>query len=229
MEWMTDMIYTYEQMAEMIAERILNRSCKLVGMTGTSCVGKSTFSGMINEHLKKADYTTQIMKADDYLYRQHRGVTSYWNREESSYLKAEYYNWELLKKDIGILHGGNSVTGGCYTRGIGWEASRTMYPADCLFVEGLFLDSVQAAEYVEFDLLIALTAEDELIRKLRMNRDDYYRQNYKNFSRTKSETLKEIEDTLMAGKSYQVCCGKENYFRIQVLENYRMKCNMPES
>lgn len=222
MKLMNNTIYTYEEMAERIAGMILENSCKLVGITGTSCVGKSTFTGMINAHLAKAEYTTQIMKADDYLCRQHRGVTSYWNREESSYLKAEYYNWELLKKDIGLLHSGNSVTGGCYTRGIGWESSRTMYPADCLFVEGLFLDSVQAAEHVAFDLLIALVAEDELIRKLRMERDDYYRQNYKNFSRTKSETLKEIEDTLLAGKSYQVCSKKENYIRLNVLEQYRM-------
>ena len=98
--------------------------------------------------------------------------------------------------------------------------------ADCLFVEGLFLDSVQAAEYVEFDLLISLAAEDELIRKLRMERDDYYRQNYKNFSRTKDETLKEIEDTLLAGKSYKVCSGIDNYFRLQVLENNRMTWNV---
>ncbi len=221
-----DTIYTYEEMAVMIAQKILDNSCKLVGITGTSCVGKSTFTGMINAHLAKEEYTTQIMKADDYLCRQHRGVTSYWNRVESSYLKAEYYNWELLKKDIGLLHGGNSVTGGCYTRGIGWEASRTMNPADCLVVEGLFLDSVQAEEYVAFDLLISLVAEDELIRKLRMERDDYYRQNYKNFSRTKSETLKEIEDTLLAGKTYEVCGEKENYLRLHVLENYHMKLNM---
>ena len=226
MELVKNTIYTYEEMAEQIAGKILNDSCRLVGITGTSCVGKSTFTGMINAHLTKAECTTQIMKADDYLCRQHRGITSYWNRVESSYLKAEYYNWELLKKDIGLLHGGTSVTGGCYTRGIGWEASRTMYPADCLFVEGLFLDSVQAAEYVEFDLLISLAAEDELIRKLRMERDDYYRQNYKNFSRTKDETLKEIEDTLLAGKSYKVCSGKDDYFRLQVLENYRMTWNV---
>ena len=222
MDLINNTIYTYEQTAEWIAGNILDNSCRLVGITGTSCVGKSTFTGLINAHLEKAGYTTQIMKADDYLCRQHRGLTSYWNREESSYLKAEYYNWELLKKDIGLLHGGNSVTGGCYTRGIGWEASRTMYPADCLIVEGLFLDSVQAAEVIDFDLLISLVAEDDLIRKLRMDRDDYYRKNYENFSRTKEETLKEIEDTLLAGKSYEIFNRREKYLRLNILGNYNM-------
>lgn len=222
MSLIIDNKYTYDCIAEWVAKEILTGSYRMIGITGTSCVGKSTFTNMIKKHLEEAEYTTQIVRVDDYLCKDHRGVTQFWNRQASSFLKPEYFNWSLLQKDTVSLCEGTDITGGCYTRGVGWETKRTMKASDCLFVEGLFLDSVQAAEYMRYDLLISLTAADELITKLRMERDDYYRQNYENFRRTKSETLKEIEDTLLAGKSYEICKEKRRYLKLEVLEKYMM-------
>lgn len=221
MKFITNKVYKYDLIAKIISSEIMENSYKIVGITGTSSVGKSTFTKMIRTQLEKAGHTVRIIRMDDYLKRKYRGKTQFWNRLDSTYLKPEFFNWEKIKNDIDILNKGKSVEKECYIRGIGWGNKKHIKPAEIIFVEGLFLDSVQAAEYMKYDLLVSLTAEDEFIRKLRTKRDAYYRKNYKNFKRTESETQKEIADTLQAGKSYTICYDKWKYLRLKVREGFR--------
>ena len=213
--------YEYEMIAGILSKEILESSYKIVGITGTSSVGKSTFTKMIKEQLEKEGHTVLVINMDDYLKEKFKARHRFWNRLESTYLKPEYFEWKQTKDEIDALQRGESVERECYVRGHGWDNRIVLKPAEYLFVEGLFLDSVQAAECMEYDLMISLTAEDELIRKMRTERDAYYRKNFPNFQRTESETQQEIENTLMAGKSYKVCYDKWKYVKLNVLENYQ--------
>ena len=70
------------------------------------------------------------------------------------------------------------------------------------------------SEYIDYDRMIVITAEDDYIYNLRIERDEHYRQNFKGFTRTKEETIKEIESTLKAGKEYTV--NKESCVRTEI-------------
>ena len=215
-------IYEYGRIAEILAKEILAGSYKVVGITGTSSVGKSTFTKMIKNRLEEAGHSVLIINMDDYLNHKFKERTRFWNRLEGTYLKPEYFDWFRIKAEVESLQAGNRVERECYVRGVGWDNTMILEPAEYFLIEGLFLDSVQAAEYMDYDLLISMTAEDELIRKMRTERDAYYRKNYENFQRTEHETQQEIENTLMAGKSYTVCYDKWNYIKLNILENYKI-------
>ena len=223
MGFVANITYEYGTIAEILSEEIMEGSCKVIGVTGTSSVGKSTFTGMIKAQLEKAGHSVLIINMDDYLNDRFKERTRFWNRLGSTYLKPEYFDWHRIKTDIESLQAGNSVERECYVRGVGWDNTMVLEPAEYLLVEGLFLDSVQASEYMYYDLMISMTAEDELIRRMRTERDAYYRRNYENFQRTESETQQEIENTLLAGKSYTVCYDKWKYIRLDILENYQAK------
>lgn len=53
-----------------------------------------------------------------------------------------------------------------------------------------------------------------------MERDDYYREDFADFKRTKEETLKETEDTLKAGKAYQKCKEEWNYLELLIKKDF---------
>ena len=120
-----------------------------------------------------------------------------------------------MAQDIQRLKNGQCIEKEAYIRGVGWGSKILYQPAEYYIAEGLFLDSVEAAEYMCYDRMLALTASDEYIYKLRMERDEYYRQNFRDFIRTKEETIKEIECTLKAGKADQI--QKENGVRTEIL------------
>lgn len=221
MKFITDRVYKYETIAEMIAQKAKNDSLRMIGITGTSSIGKSTFTRRMKEYLEKDGYKVQVIQMDDYLKEQHRAKTQFWNRRECSYLKPEFFDWTACVQDLNLLNQGICVEKECYVRGIGWGEYKQLEPADYFLVEGLFLDSIQAAECMEYDYLISLKASDELITQLRTRRDARYRRQYKNFRRTESETKKEIADTLLAGRSYQVCKDKWNLLTLHVLGGYK--------
>ena len=223
---MLNKIYPKETIAKSIAEEMIAKSFKVIGVTGTSCVGKSTFTSMIQTRLACESFKTQVINVDDYLKEEYRAETRFWNRKDSVYLKPEYFDWQALAEDVKRLQAGETVVRKHYTRGIGWQTEITCVPTDYLIVEGLFLDSEETAEYLKFEHLICMYADDELITKMRVARDAYYRNNYENFQRTESETLKEIENTLMAGKSYRVSKDIDRYLKLKVLENHTVQIDM---
>ena len=202
----------YDAIADKLANEILENSQKIIGITGTSCIGKSTLTGILKEKIELS-FSVTVIDVDSYLKEEIRGGKNYWNRC-SDYLKPEYYDWQALSLDLKKLSSGISVEKLVYQRGNGWSGQVVYQPAEYLIVEGLFLDSVQAAEYIDYDRMIAITAEDDYIYNLRIERDEHYRQNFKGFTRTKEETIKEIESTLKAGKEYTV--NKESCVRTEI-------------
>ena len=223
MKLLKDTIYTYEKLAESIAKESIENSFHLIGLTGTSSVGKSTFTAMLEKELKKAGKTVFVLRMDDYLRKEYRSGTRFWNRKDGTYLKPEYFDWKEVCEDIRRLQAGESFEKECYVRGDGWGQIRTLNPADYLILEGLFLDSCPAAACMEYNILVSLVADDDFIRKLRTERDAYYRRNYKNFQRTEAETQAEIDNTLMAGKAYQICTEKWNYLRLHALGDFNAR------
>lgn len=196
----------YDAIADKLGNEILEKSQKVIGITGTSCIGKSTLTDILKQKLE-IEFSVTVIDVDSYLKEEIRGGKSYWNRC-SEYLKPMYFDWEALSLDLNKLKDGRSVEKQLYQRGNGWSGKVIYQPADYYIVEGLFLDSVEAAEYIAYDKMIALTAPDEYIYDMRVKRDEFYRQNYKEFTRTAEETIKEIESTLTAGKAYSVCRNK---------------------
>lgn len=216
---MFDEMYDYNQLADLIIENLYLGKNKVLGVTGTSCVGKSTFTKLLKNKIEEKGYTVLIIRADNYLKNEFCGTTGFWTHVDE-FLKPEHFDWCILWQDILRLLDDRSVQKKCYVRGIGWKKYVRFKPADVVIVEGLFLDSYEASLYMKYNLCVSLTAPDELIRRRRMERDDYYREHYDDFKRTKEETLKETEDTLKAGKSYQKSKEKWNYLELLIKKDF---------
>lgn len=202
----------YDAIADKLGNEILEKSQKIIGITGTSCIGKSTLTGILREKIEEK-FSVTVIDVDSYLKEEIRGGKNFWNRC-SEYLKPEYFDWEALAQDIYQLKNGNSVEKLAYQRGKGWSGKVVYQPADYYIVEGLFLDSVESEECMKYDKMVALTASDDYIYDLRVKRDEYYRQNFKDFTRTREETIKEIECTLKAAKEYKV--SKKSSMRTEI-------------
>ncbi len=220
MEFIKDEIYKYQQIADEVTSDIIDRNCHIIGITGTSSVGKSTFTKMIKAGLVVAGHKVQVLGTDDYLKKEFRAHKNLWNRLDGTYLRPDHFDWERLKREITTLDTGKCIRRECYVRGIGWGTKCMLEPAEYIIIEGLFMDSKEAVSTIEYDLLILLTADDELVRTLRTRRDAFYRQNYKDFHRSESETQKEIENTLHAGKAYEKCYDVKRCLQLHALGNY---------
>ena len=221
MDFDVNKLYSRQEVAKQISEEIIAYKWKVIGVTGTSCVGKSTFTGMLIDELKDT-VTFQVINVDCYLKEQYRAGTKFWKGPEP-HLTPNHFDWGKLAQDVETLKSGKNVQKQMYVRGTGWNSEECLWANDVLILEGLFMDSIEAAAFMNYDLLVALSADDEMIKKKRMERDDYYRANFKDFSRTKEETLKEIEQTLKAGKSYVVCHDKWNCMRLEIQEDFQVK------
>lgn len=219
METTLEEMYDYNQLADMIIENLKLEKNRVVGVTGTSCVGKSTFTKLLKSKIEEKGYSVLIIRADNYLKKEFRGASSFWTYADE-FLKPEHFAWNILWQDILRLQSDEIVRKKCYVRGIGWKKYVCYKPADIIIVEGLFLDSFEASSDMQYNFCVSLTAPDELIRRRRMERDDYYREHYDDFKRTKEETLKETEDTLKAGKAYKKCMKEWNYLELLIKKDF---------
>lgn len=219
-------MYRYEALADKIIAEAVRENQKVIGITGISCIGKSTFTNLIK---KKAgtEYSVEVINVDSYLKVQYRGGTKFWDKSEP-YLKPEHFDWEELARDIRKLQNGQTVERQGYVRGIGWENPVIYHPAHFYLVEGLFLDSLQAQIYMGYNKLIKLVASETFIYTLRMARDDYYRKNFKDFKRTKEETVKEIESTIQAEKAYEIARWGNSYLKISVHDGFWLEIEKEE-
>lgn len=220
MEFLKRKIYQYTEIADMIVQDALDHSYSIIAVTGTSSVGKSTFSNMILEHFQRYGFSAQIISADNYLKKVFQAGTNFWNRLDSTYLKPEHFDWNLLANDLKSLKNSHPIHKECYVRGTGWGILQTFHPTEYYIIEGLFLDSVQASDNLDYDFLVSLTADEHLIRTLRIERDAYYRRTSPAFKRTEDETLLEIENTLLAGKSYSVSTHWKRYLSLHAKGSY---------
>lgn len=219
MESTLEEMYNYHQLADRIIENLKLEKNRVLGVTGTSCVGKSTFAKLLKNKIEEKGHTVLIIRADNYLKKEFRGDTSFWTHEDE-FLKPEHFAWNILWQDILRLQSEKSVQKKCYVRGMGWKKYVVFKPADIVIVEGLFLDSLEASSDMKYNLCVSLTAPEELIRRRRMERDDYYREYSVDFKRTKEETLKETEETLKAGRSYTKCKEEWNYLELLIKKDF---------
>ena len=226
MEIIENKLYTYKAIARDVAQEIVHASHHVIGITGTSSVGKSTFSRNLRKKLENAGCRVQILSGDNYLKEEFRAGHRFWNRKDSTYLKPEHFDWEALHQDLDKLFAGETVEKESYIRGTGWGNIYTASPADVYIIDGLFLDSLETSRFLNYDFLISLTAEDHFIRSLRIKRDAYYRKTSKTFTRTEEETLLEIENTLRAGKSYTVYTGWKQHLILHVERAFHAKLFM---
>ena len=226
MEFIEDKLYTYRVVAGIVAQEIIRSSHRVIGITGTSSVGKSTFSRTLRKKLEIAGCQVQIISADNYLKSEFRAGHRFWNRKDSTYLKPEHFDWESLRLDVDRLFSGETIEKECYIRGTGWGNMHVTAPAQIYLIDGLFLDSLETSKHLDYDFLISLTAEDRFIRSLRIKRDAYYRKTSDTFSRTEEETLLEIENTLRAGKAYTPYTKWKQHLVLHVERAFHAKLSM---
>ena len=220
MEFIPGKIYQYNEIADMLANKAIESNTHIIGLTGTSSVGKSTFASFVKAHIENYGYTAQILSADNYLKDSYKAGTNFWNRIDSPYLTPAHFDWKALSLDTSQLLSYLPVTKDCYIRGTGWGNEHIFTPTEFYIIEGLFLDSSEASDFMNYDLLISLTADDALVRSLRIERDAYYRKTSKTFTRTEEETLEEIKNTLTASKSYTIAVFRAPYIRLHAKGSY---------
>ena len=146
-------MYRYEALADKIIQDILREAKHVIGVTGTSCIGKSTFTKLLKSRLQP-EYVVTVINVDSYLKKDIQGGTKFWNRC-CEYLKPEHFDWKTLAQDVETLRLGREIEIQAYVRGVGWNNTEILKPAEILILEGLFLDSVEAAEAIKYDIMIA--------------------------------------------------------------------------
>ncbi|GAA1840997.1 hypothetical protein GCM10009836_20410 [Pseudonocardia ailaonensis] len=176
---------------------------QVVGVTGPSSVGKSTFSQAIREEVLRRGLTVEVVGADHFLRPELRGETHYREGQDTP-LTPEDFDFDALSRLIAALRAGCSVDFDTYDRGLGWRGiDRHLEPVEILLVEGLFLDSVQAARAIDFDLVILLEAPWDTIASSRRHRDEQFRQTGSGSFRSRQETEEEIRRTQESYLKYE--------------------------
>ena len=135
-------------------------------------------------------------------------------------LRPDMFDWETLRKTILDLSSCESVYTPHYKRGYGWVNDNLINSADVVIVDGLFLDSEECNQVIDFDMYILMMSTDDLIRKFRMKRDDYYRQNSDSFSRSKEETELEIKNCILSNKLYNRSKSIDNVFKVFIYDKH---------
>lgn len=218
MSEMEKKLFTFADFAHLIVQRISFDKGLIISISGPSCVGKSTLAKVLKGIIQNL-IAVQVICIDNYLKTRYKSKVGFRNNVDSI-LDPEVFDWQLLKMHIENLKQGNTVSYDAYIRGVGWGQLDYLMPCKVIILEGLFLDSTQASNYIDSNLLIEMNADDDLIRKLRFKRDEYYRKNFKNFQRSESESLKEISNTIIANKIYERAERNYGYVKILVKSDF---------
>jgi uridine kinase/pyruvate-formate lyase-activating enzyme len=199
----TSIGFSLETSAMRVAEYAADRQLNLIGITGPSSVGKSTFAKTVAREMRQLGRRATVIQADDFLVPEMRGNHSYRNSGTAP-LQPEYFNYGHITELIDRLRRGEKVTSWTYERGVGWDQYEwPSAEADCYVVEGLFLDSVAASIGLAMDLIIVLEASWNSIADMRRRRDGMLRKTSASGFRTASETEEEIERTRAAYLAYE--------------------------
>ena len=183
-----------------IARLVRDSGLRLVGVTGPSSVGKSTFVAGMVPSIKPAG-SVEVIRGDDFLESGLRGSSSY-RSANGNPLTPDDFTFGQLRNTLDELERDRTVTRWGYERGVGWDDHTVSRPADFYIVEGLFLDSVRAASFIKFDLLVVLETSWTVIAELRRRRDASVRDKLGIGFRTAAETEHEIAQTRMAYANY---------------------------
>lgn len=210
------MCYTFEDFSRELLSS-LEISQKVIGITGPSCVGKSTLAAFIDKNANDY-YKTSTIHVDNYLRDKFRGKFEFRNNVDQL-LSPCHFDWAKLCSDIVRLQNKESVTIPVYTRGEGWGNTQTMVPSDLLIIEGLFMDSVEASKYLSLDLLILLKAEREFLYNNRKKRDKMCFASFRNERETQTETLR----TFFADNYYYRANCSSAYIEALVMDSYTLK------
>lgn len=216
-----NVLYTFNEFADLIVQNTCYEKGAVICITGPSSVGKSTLAHCLARKYQNK-VLAQVICGDNYLRRELKGKDSF-RKCTSEILEPDSFDWELLKLHVEQLKKKERIFHDTYVRGVGWGKINCKRFSNILIIEGLFLDSVQASNCIIADMFIEISADDELIKKARLQRDGYYRERYPNFKRTESESLEEIKNTIIANKIYKRVKQKGNYLKVFVDSDFMIK------
>ena len=85
----------YNAVADKLINEILGKQQKIIGITGTSCIGKSTLTGILKDKIEK-DFSVAVIDVDSYLKESLRGGKNFWNRCRSCWAaKRSRRSWTI--------------------------------------------------------------------------------------------------------------------------------------
>lgn len=142
----------------------------VLAITGPSAVGKTTLADTIGRELDNLGITSEIICVDDFLRKELHGGAKYRVESEAPISPVDF-DFQQLERAINTLQNGLSLTGRGYVRGTGWVRHVRLRAADVFILEGMFLDSALAAEFLSYHLLVVLEAPWQLITDRRRERD----------------------------------------------------------
>jgi uridine kinase len=142
----------------------------VLAITGPSAVGKTTLAGAVGRELGNLGITSLVICVDDFLREELHGGARYRVESEAPISPVDF-DFQQLERAINALQNGLSLTGPGYVRGTGWARDVRLRRADVYILEGMFLDSAVAAEFLSYHLLVVLEAPWQLIADRRRRRD----------------------------------------------------------
>ena len=96
-------LYNYNYISKELVKEIAGTGKKLIAITGTSCVGKTSFTRRIKEKLEKT-YKVQSIGVDSYLKEQYRAGFKFWTGTDSKeFLTPIHFDWKKLQEDVESL------------------------------------------------------------------------------------------------------------------------------
>lgn len=177
----------------------MNLERTVVCVTGTSGVGKSVLVDSVVRQIQSSHDRITVVGCDGFLRPSLRGNGKY-QAGSPRRLSPSMFEWRYVRRVIDHLLYGDAMMAPCYVHGHGWEEEQ-YEPADIVVCEGLFLDSKEAVEAIDPDVLLSISTDDSNVRDWRRERDGALRASAK-LERTEAETEQEIERTLAADRAY---------------------------
>ena len=193
--------HSLSELASNLADLLVKRKSIVFGVTGPSSVGKTYFSNELSREVELRARTVATINSDSFLLAHLRGKGSF-RANSMRPLGPEDFDVEFLGESLERLQQGKAVEYSTYIRGEGWHGSRTVQAADIVLVEGLFLDSVYFLRRIQLELILVLTANEQLIAHWRRERDEKIQQTMSRPFRNWVETEREIERTQQADEIY---------------------------
>lgn len=137
----------------------------VIGIAGGSSSGKTSIAKIIYESFKETN-SVVIVREDDYYKFQ---TIDFEERKKTNYDHPNAFDFELMYQQLDTLIGGNPVEKPIYDYTIHNRSDKTetVYPADVIIIEGLFvLEEKATRDRCDIKVFVDTPADVRLTRRL---------------------------------------------------------------
>lgn len=137
----------------------------IIGIAGGSSSGKTSIAKLIQEHFKETN-SVLIVREDDYYKFQ---TIDFEERKKTNYDHPNAFDFDLMYKQLDELVAGNPVEKPIYDYTIHNRSDKTetIYPADVIIIEGLFvLEEEKTRNRLDIKVFVDTPADVRFTRRL---------------------------------------------------------------